>query len=100
MATRHYRDLFRQLGDVEKDVLLRALYQAERAEASGQATSANLPLLSHELTEALVARCSKVLYLRLDGSLTFQSALHRTVWSQLRDECAAEYERCNEPWTD
>jgi hypothetical protein len=89
MATRHYRDLFRQLSDVEKGVLSRVLDQAECAEASGQATHASAPLLSHEVTEALVARVSKVLYLRLDGSLTFQSALHRTVWSQLRDECAA-----------
>ena len=89
MATRHYRDLFRQLSAVEKGVLSRVLDQAERAEANGQATHASPPLLSHEVTETLVARASKVLYLRLDGSLTFQSALHRAVWSQLRDECAA-----------
>jgi hypothetical protein len=90
MATRHYRDLFRQLGGADKGVLSRVLDQAERAEASGQATpAAGPPLLSHEVTEALVERASKVLYLRMDGSLTFQSALHRAAWSRVRSEYVA-----------
>lgn len=66
-------------------LISRVLDQAEGAEV----TKCNPPVLSDDgMSDELLAQASKVLYLRLDGSVTFQSVLHRIVWQRVRTELA------------
>ena len=87
-ATRQYRELFGELAPAEKGVLARVLDQIDRAEA-GDASKVDPPTIFCEASKDLVARASKVMFLRLDGSLTFQSALHRETWARVRAQFTA-----------
>ena len=82
MASQHYRDLFRELDDASKRILFDLLDRVEKAEAGTGAP----PTFTAKISEELVARSSKVLYLHLGGTFAFQSVLHRTVWKRLRSE--------------
>ena len=83
VASRHFYDLFRRLKGTDAALMLRVLDQAEAAEASGGAP----PKLSADgMSDALLAQASKVLHVRLNGSLVFQSKLHRAVWPRVREE--------------
>jgi hypothetical protein len=57
--------------------------QAEAAEAT-KGMPANIA--THGVSDALLAKASKVMYLRLDGGIVFQSTLHRNVWRSMREE--------------
>lgn len=82
MASQHYRDLFRELDDANRRILLDVLDRVEQAETGTGAP----PTFTAKISEELVARSSKVLYLHLGGTFSFQSALHRNVWKRLRSE--------------
>ena len=88
MASRNVVDLFDAVGPVEREVLCRVLDAAEIVEAesgSGRATALSQPpRIGGEVTAALILAASKVLYMRLSGELTFQSALHRAAWRAVR----------------
>lgn len=81
MAVRHYEDLFLMVLGAEMALLCRVLDQAETAEAAG---GTPMRRLTAGVSDTLFALASKVLYLRLDGSVTFQSALHRAAWQRVR----------------
>ena len=81
MAVRQYDDLFLLAQGAEKTLLCLVLDQAEAAEAAG-GTPMRRSLAG--VSDALLVHASKVLYLRLDGGLTFQSALHRAAWQRVR----------------
>ena len=90
MAERHFDDLFRQLQGDDKSLIFRVLDQAaaaETSEAAEASTKVAPPKLSAPgMSDALLALASKVLYLRLNGSIVFQSQLHRTVWQHVRGQ--------------
>ena len=88
MATRHFADLFSDVTPVEKAVLCRVLDAAEHAAAEAE-MGRGVPLeirpeLGGDVSTALALAASKVLYLHLGGSLSFQSDLHRAVWQAVR----------------
>ena len=83
MASRNVLDLFNAVSPAERDVLCRVLDAAEDVEM--ESGSGQPPRIGGEVTAALVLAASKVLFLRLSGELTFQSALHRAAWHAVRD---------------
>jgi hypothetical protein len=82
---RQYDDLFRLVQGADAALLCRVLDQAEAAEA---AAGAPLRRSLAGVSEALLAHASKVLYLRLDGSLTFQPGNDRISVATVIGYCA------------
>ena len=78
-AVGNFADLHRSSPPVDRKALAAVLDAALAAEAGRAAP----PRLGGRMTEQLAQKASKVLYVKRDRTLTFQSRLHADVWRRL-----------------
>ena len=81
MATRQFSDLLRLATTADARLIAGALDAALEFEAGKRNEP---PGLDRSFTERHAELASKVMYLRLDGSLAFQSRLHADAWQHSR----------------